>query len=217
MFDCANVEIRELLPELAAGTLDAPTRARVEAHVAMCTECASEVETLRLVRAAFASAPVVDTRRILAALPKPNTLVTAPARLHAARRRWADWRVAAALTMMTVGGLSVVVSQRISQGGEDVRTPPPSRAETTVVAYPPVVPSVDAPTALTPRASPGAPPATVRAEKAELSFGVGVDDLDPASLKALMSALDEIERSPVAPSAEPGRVTVLPVISDDTR
>ena len=28
MFDCANVEMRELLPELAAGTLDASARAR---------------------------------------------------------------------------------------------------------------------------------------------------------------------------------------------
>jgi len=29
MFDCANVEMRELLPEFAAGSLDASTRARV--------------------------------------------------------------------------------------------------------------------------------------------------------------------------------------------
>ena len=52
MFDCANVEMRELLPELASGTLDAATRARVEQHVASCVECASELETLRLVRSA---------------------------------------------------------------------------------------------------------------------------------------------------------------------
>ena len=52
MFDCANVEMRELLPDLAAGTLDAATRARVEHHVASCAECTSELETLRLVRGA---------------------------------------------------------------------------------------------------------------------------------------------------------------------
>ena len=71
MFDCANVEMRELLPDLVAGTLDASTRARVDEHVLGCAECASELETLRLVRGAFAAAPSVDTRRIVGALPKP--------------------------------------------------------------------------------------------------------------------------------------------------
>src|SRR5678816_2837464 len=68
MFDCANVEMRELLPELAAGTLDDATRARVERHVGSCAECASELETLRLVRSAYAVTPTVDVRRIVAAL-----------------------------------------------------------------------------------------------------------------------------------------------------
>ena len=71
MFDCANVEMRELLPELVAGTLDAPTRARVEEHVTSCTECASELETLRAVRGAYSAVPAIDVRRVVAALPKP--------------------------------------------------------------------------------------------------------------------------------------------------
>ena len=33
MFDCANVEMRELLPDFVAGAVDAPTRARVEEHI----------------------------------------------------------------------------------------------------------------------------------------------------------------------------------------
>jgi len=70
MFDCANVEMRELLPELAAGTLDAATRSRVERHVASCAECASEVETLRLVRSAYRTAPPVEY--VLMEHPDPN-------------------------------------------------------------------------------------------------------------------------------------------------
>jgi len=216
MFDCANVEMRELLPELAAGTLDAPTRARVEAHVATCTECASELETLRLVRGAFASAPAVDTRRIVAALPKPPIVAPLP-RPQVAPRRWMDWRVAAALTMVTVGGLSVVVSQRRQQNGEDGHAAALPRAETTLVVPPPVRLAVDTQAPAPRPQAPRVPSATIRAEKAQLSFGGGVDDLDRASLEALMGVLDEIERAPVAPSAEPGRVTVLPIISDDTR
>src|SRR6476659_2622744 len=105
MFDCANVEMRELLPELAAGTLDAATRARVEQHVASCAECVSELETLRLVRSAYASAPAVDVRRIVAALPKAAPPAPGAAPTRKPITRWMDWRVAAALTMITVGGL----------------------------------------------------------------------------------------------------------------
>ena len=112
MFDCANVEMRELLPELVAGTLDARTRAGVEAHVAGCAECASELETLRLVRASFAGAPVVDASRIVASLPKPPAKASQPAAATPRVARWMDWRIAAALTMITVGGLSVAVTQR---------------------------------------------------------------------------------------------------------
>ena len=65
MFDCADVEIRELLPDLAAGSLDDSTRARVEHHVASCAECASELETLRLVRSAYAATPSVDVQWIV--------------------------------------------------------------------------------------------------------------------------------------------------------
>src|SRR3712207_3311763 len=117
MFDCANVEMRELLPELAAGSLNAPTRRRVEDHVQRCAECASELETLRLVRGAFGAAPSVDTRAIVAALPKPP--VTRGKDGGAARGvgRWVDWRVAAALTMITVGGLSVAVNRRFENHG----------------------------------------------------------------------------------------------------
>src|SRR5512138_2492820 len=115
MFDCANVEMRELLPDLAAGTLDAATRARVEQHIAACAECASELDTLRIVRSAFGTAPTVDVARIAAALPRP-TGAGPRDRKTAARvpaNRWMDWRVAAALTMITVGTLSLAVSERI--------------------------------------------------------------------------------------------------------
>ena len=106
MFDCANVEMRELLPELAAGTLDAATRARLEQHIASCAECASELETLRLVRSAYASAPAVDVRRIAAALSKAAPPAPRAASTRKPITRWMDWRVAAALTMITVGGLA---------------------------------------------------------------------------------------------------------------
>ena len=221
MFDCANVEMRELLPELVAGTLDAATRSRVEQHVAACAECASELETLRLVRSSYRTAPSVDVNRIAASLPKP----AAPARGRiggAPVRRWLDWRIAAALTMITVGGLSVAVLRR---GPEETRVEPKdtvlaaARIDSGTTPAPPKNSPVVAPTTkptdstrqlVTPaHRKPAAP------SKEQLAFNGGVDDLDDATLRALMGALDEIDRAPVAPSAEPDRTPVLPVISKE--
>jgi anti-sigma factor RsiW len=219
MFDCANVEMRELLPELVAGLLDARTRARVEEHVAACAECASELETLRLVRASFSSAPAIDARRVVAALPKPSSVGQPTSRPSPPPiRRWLDWRIAAAVTTITVGGLSLAVSERLRS---PVSVVPPD----SVVVGPPVAAAIDtsasvvppAPRAGTPQTA--TPPRVVtprdRGTKAQLAFGGG--DLDDASLQALLGALDEIDRAPVAPSAEPDRTPVLPVIKEGDR
>ena len=217
MFDCANVEMRELLPELAAGALDDATRARVERHVAACAECSSELETLRLVRSAYAATPAMDVRRIAAALPKPAPL---PQRAHSGQpvKRWVDWRVAAALTMISVGGLSLAVAHQRS-------TEAPPR-DSTVVAS-----SVD-----TTRAQPAKPTgaagspsgghdttrrvnhsAHTPSPKAQLAFSGGTDDMDDASIKALLGALDEMDRAPLAPSEEPDPTPVLPIIRTGQR
>jgi anti-sigma factor RsiW len=222
MFDCANVEMRELLPELAAGTLDASARLRVEAHVRTCAECASELETLRAVRGAFAAIPTIDTRRIIAALPKPPASVEPRPSVGAPVKRWVDWRVAAALTMITVGGLSLAVTQRRGNEGASVVpfdsatmvTSPDSQTGGAVDSSVGVASAGRTDTGNgTPRRS-----STPRVDaKAQLSVNGGVSDLDDASLKALLGALDEIDRAPVAPSAEPDRSSVLPVIKGDDR
>ena len=218
MFDCANVEMRELLPELAAGTLDAATRARVEQHVASCAECASELDTLRLVRSAYATTPAVDVRRIVAALPRAvptPRVVPAPQPI----KRWMDWRVAAALTMITVGGLSLAVAQRWSsrssvRDSASVISPIESApARISVVPAP-----NDTHTARPDTNRRGSTRRTTpAAAKAQLAFAGGVDDMDDASIKALIGALDEIDRAPLAPSAEPDPTPVLPVIKSGER
>ena len=216
MFDCANVEMRERLPELSAGTLDAATRARVEAHVAACADCASELETLRLVRAAFASAPAVNVARIVSALPK-RPVATPSAQSRTPVRRWMDWRIAAALTMITVGGLSVAVARRAaSPDGVDSHVV--QRYPDSVVTGP-TAPSVAANSGVadTTRVALPTLPNRSPTSRAQLSFGGGVDDLDRATIEALMGALDEIDRAPVAPSAEPDRAPVLPLITEGTQ
>ena len=215
MFDCADVEMRELLPDLAAGSLDDSTRARVEHHVASCAECASELETLRLVRSAYAATPSVDVQRIVAALPKAMPL---PERVPGGHpvKRWIDWRVAAALTMMSVGGLSLAVAHRRSSdarphdSGAAVASVAPQRAQP--VKAPVTGGSRSSSHDTTRPVARSAHAAAVPQTKAQLAFAGGTDDMDDASIKVLLGALDEMDRAPVAPSAEPDPTPVLPVI-----
>ncbi|HVZ77544.1 MAG TPA: zf-HC2 domain-containing protein, partial [Gemmatimonadaceae bacterium] len=73
--------MRDLLPDLLNGTLDAGARAEVEAHVASCADCRAELDMLRAIRRA-APQPAVNVARIVSALP-------APAQPGARRRGWA--------------------------------------------------------------------------------------------------------------------------------
>ena len=217
MFDCADVEMRELLPDLAAGSLDDSTRARVEQHIASCAECASELETLRLVRSAFAATHRVDVQRIVAALPKPIPLPErAPGASGQRVNRWIDWRVAAALTMISVGGLSLALAHRrpsdapprdsaVAAASIDTQRPHLAKTATTV-GSPSTIHDTTRPVARSGRATAAPQP------KAQLAFAGGTDDMDDASIKILLGALDEMDRAPVAPSADPDPTPVLPVI-----
>lgn len=68
MNDCLNIEIREVLPELANGTLSEIERARVQQHLAACGDCSEELAIIRAVRGS-AVAPSVNVARIVAAIP----------------------------------------------------------------------------------------------------------------------------------------------------
>ena len=218
MFDCANVEIRELLPDFVAGTVDTATRARVADHLAGCAECASEVETLRLVRSAFAAAPAIDLQRVVSALPKPPVVVRG-GRDRAPVKRWVDWRIAAALTTITVGALSVAVANRrspsVDGGVIDTSEAVVSRFDSQAVPGPTVTPQPHPKPPV--RLLGGRDTVRPASTKAQLSFGGGVADLDDESIRALLGALEEIDRAPVAPSAEPDPTPVLPVIKDGKR
>ena len=116
MSDCPNVEIRELLPDYLSGTLSASRRAEVESHVATCSDCADELAMLRLVREAYAaSTPAVNVGAIVAALPR-----------KASRPIVRSWRssqafqIAAAVSFIALGGISLAVARSFFDGGSTV-------------------------------------------------------------------------------------------------
>ena len=198
MNDCPDGNMRDLLPEYANGVLAAGIHERVGAHVARCTECAAEVALIRRVGAAY-PAPKVDVARIVAALPLPAR------RAHGAQGRWRaqQWRIAAGIAIIAIGGISVVVLRStMHSASTSVLTPAPVAVQTPVAAASPAV-QPSAPTELaqlTPRPTP--------VEIGELSFGGGLSDLSDAQLKSLLREIDSLDG---APSTEP-EVHATPIV-----
>ena len=116
MSDCPNVEMREALPELLHGRLDVVHAARVREHVAVCAECAAELELLERVWRTYAKAPAIDTAAIVRALPVP----------HARRSSSLGvLRLAAAIVIILAGALVLrtVVGRNASQPEQMVLVP----------------------------------------------------------------------------------------------
>ncbi len=168
MTDCSNIEIREWLPEYLNGMPGAARRAEVESHLASCEDCREELAMLRLVREAFAPTPAVDVAAIVSALPKRTR--------GPVMRSWRQsqvFQVAAAVSFIALGGISLAVARSFFNG------------EPTVVA-------VDTLRTATPGSD----------FMPAISFSGGVSDLEDEDIEALLTALETIEALPVTESSE---------------
>ena len=108
MTDCPNGDIRELLPDLLHGRLDATERAAVEAHLRACEVCRDELELLPRMQSALRRAPSVDVAAILAQIPPYRP----PQPIPACRRTATHRRKAPAVD----DGVSRAIPARSSQG-----------------------------------------------------------------------------------------------------
>jgi hypothetical protein len=170
MRDCADDNVKDVLPELVAGRLAEPERARVAAHVASCASCAAEVAIIRAAeRAMTAATPAVDVSRIVRALPTP--VVPLAARRQPPRRR-VSWRIAATIATIAVCGVSIGVVQGILR--DDGHKPPH-----------------------VPRTVSQTKPAD-QTEASGLSVGGNLNDLSASQMKALLDKMDELDAVPSA-------------------
>lgn len=174
MRDCANVKIRELLPDLLHDRLPAAQRVEVERHVAACADCRSELAILRRILASTA-APRVDVVRIAAAIP-PYRPVSAWRRATSAPQV----RVAAAIVLLA-GSWAVVWSTRTpDDAGRGV-------AQTPIPTPPTVLESI----APTPRVQ--RPPVAPSRGATELAVGDSFHDVSDSELRALLDELVSLE------------------------
>jgi hypothetical protein len=107
--------MRDRLPDLLHGRLDAAMRAEVERHVAACADCAAELDVLRTMRRSLTLPDVVNPAEVAAAVQHRLAAERVVRRPRRARR---DWRVAAAAAILVTGGLTVVAVRRAPQRPE---------------------------------------------------------------------------------------------------
>lgn len=189
MNDCVNGDIRDLLPELVSGTLQAEDALRVQDHVRQCGDCAAEVELLRTARAAMRLAPTMDTARIAAAVQAST------ARRLAARRVRA--RVA------RIGGFSLIVILAV------VALWPTSDEAAVRRASDVAANGRDAGRAVEPTPASGA---LVARAPTQLALGGDMSGLAEDDLVAL---LDQVTAFEAIPGEEPVSLTIEPVMPID--
>lgn len=96
-YDCET--IRDLLPSLTRGEMLPHEAARVEQHVADCSECAAEAHVVRLLQSTLAPIPAGLETRVLAHVRR---------RHGTARRVPARLAIAATVTVALIGGALVL-------------------------------------------------------------------------------------------------------------
>jgi hypothetical protein len=202
MNDCSNANIRDQLPDLLHDRLSVSARAAVMAHVDGCMDCRDELELLRGVRGALvAQTPRVDIAYVIGALPKAPTRSAVVASARAPHRRWADWRVAATVTILIAGGSSVALLNRA-----------PNARPVDTLAH--SVPVAEVPTSATPSAANVASANTQSAKSSSSDEQNATSDAGPdgrfgglsgSQLKALLGEIDRLEAVPVT---EPEPVTI---------
>ena len=194
MNECTELDIRELLPDLLHGKLDADARARVEAHVASCAECAEELEVLRTVKSAAVFIPAIDVDSVVRQIPPYRAIV--PVAQAPARSRLVSWLVAASLLVVVLGGGSLLMIQR-----------QPTVSPVATVDHSALPVGVSTQTNKASGVASNVPgPSTKQATHA-LALASNVEGLSDNSLRQLMNDMNDFD---ALPATEPG-----PVISVD--
>jgi anti-sigma factor RsiW len=186
MTDCPNGEIRDQLPDFVHDQLSTNARAAVAAHVARCSACAAELALLRELRATLRPVPAVDVARVVAALPAPPRVARGVPFGRSGRRRL-DWRIAAAIAALVVGGGSAaILSGRVRE----------SDAGGTQVA----------------RQAPPEAPGVQKVAAADLSIDV---DFGEASVVELEALLEDLEAFDGLPAGEPEPAPASPAAGEE--
>lgn len=214
MADCSNVEIRELLPERAGSALSVADTARVEAHLAACDLCTSELALIHSARRALRVSPTIDVRRIRTAVLSATTAPSRPqlvssrgsgaATHRGPRLRWVGWKTAAAIAIAAAGAGSFAVWSSANESG----TTPNGGAVTTAQS----TGDASLPAAHSTVPSPVTVAASLPTAPGELGVAGGLTDLSDGDLQALLGDLSGADAEPIADPSFEEPETMLPSV-----
>ena len=190
MRDCEDGNMRDLLPAYAHGALSDAERAEVSAHLAMCRDCAAELELIEAASRAYL-APKIDVSKIVKSLP------SAPRGPRVPFFTTRAGQLAAAVAIMAVGALSVLAlrgwfrgnTYDVEVGGRALASNDTARSPRAAVLDSPAVVS-----------APAARDSATKPVASGLSFGGGLSDLTEDQLDTLLNELGALD---AMPSAEP--------------
>lgn len=189
MTEITHDEVREALPELLHGNVDADLRIVLENHLRGCAECGKEMRVLQLVKDAPSFAPRIDAVKVAAAIPPYGGV---PAERPS--RSKVIWRMASAVAVVMV-----VVATFVS------RTDRAPIAKPARVASAGVTPEVVKTTPRSATAPIRAPKPRAAEPARELQVAVGLDGLSDGSVAQLVKDLDGLDG---LPSPEPENLGV---------
>lgn len=188
MSDCTNLEMRDLLPDLARGALSGSSLTAIEAHVATCSACRDELALVRKALGVLSATPSVDTARIAAAVARSAAVRrdAAAAVAQTRRRRASTFATPGRRVWFAAASVVAIVGAAVLASSGDRR---PESANVT-----PVMVQADSPAAPVPMGSEPAGATTPGpAARVELVLGGGVSDLADADLESLLEALDDVD------------------------
>lgn len=200
MIDCINTEVRDALPDLLHGRLNALDAATMNAHVESCAECRAELALLREVRATAPLAPSMDYAQMAASVPAyRGAAISVPSRGFI-RNNLRN------IGLVAAGALIAFTGWSVSRSTLDDGRAAPSVA---VVAPSPTVLPVTPPSTVAPStptiAKSGNEATQEVTQVASLSLLGSTQDLSDADIEQLTSDLDQLD---ALPSAEPQSVTL---------
>jgi anti-sigma factor RsiW len=177
MSDCTNLDMRDLLPDLARGALSGSSLVAVEQHLATCASCRAELALVQSAQRVLGVAPPVNTARIAAAVRRAGAHRRVRDASMPQRRVW----LLAASVAAVAAATALVANMTPGPADSDL---PPVVIEATDLDT--TVPRSRQPS--DPRGATAPPPA-----HAELVVAGGVSELADADLESLLRALDGLD------------------------
>ncbi len=200
MTDMTHEQIRDLLPDVMHAAVDDAHRKQIEEHLRSCSECASEMRVLQMVKDAPSFAPTIDAVKVASVIPPYGGVPEARPRTQLA------WQTATlAIAAVALIAVSVIRSNQLGGSGSAASVEQPASPERIAKLIRDTSNHLPSVNVSTPHQTVASAHTSVKQKSHELQVAVGLDELSDGNLRQLASELDGLDG---LPAAEPENIDV---------